>query len=101
MSRIEASPREVCVYNRTWARNVDRQFNGRAGLGSEGGMSKALTCLAAGLLAVLAAFPSAPVSAQGYESPPTFSAAKVLPPELLQSPYHKIVGRVNSVTVNR
>jgi hypothetical protein len=64
-------------------------------------MSKALTCLAAGLLAVLAAFPSAPVSAQGYESPPTFSAAKVLPPELLQSPYHKIVGRVNSVPVNR
>jgi hypothetical protein len=57
-------------------------------------MSKALTCLAAGLLAVLAAFPSAPVSAQGYESPPTFSAAKVLPPDLLQSPYHKIVGPV-------
>jgi hypothetical protein len=70
--------------------------------GSEvrGGMSKALTCLAAGLLAVLAAFPSAPVSAQGYESPPTFSAAKV-PPDLLQSPYHKVVGRVNSITVNR
>jgi hypothetical protein len=57
-------------------------------------MSKALTCLGAGLLAVLAAFPSAPVSAQGYESPPTFSAAKVLPPDLLQGPYHKVVGPV-------
>ena len=58
-------------------------------------MSKALTCLAAGLLAVARQLsPPAPVSAQGYESPPTFSAAKVLPPELLQSPYHKIVGPV-------
>lgn len=57
-------------------------------------MSKALTCLGAGLMAALATFPSAPVSAQGYESPPTFSAAKVLPPDLLQSPYHKIVGPV-------
>ena len=57
-------------------------------------MSKALTCLGAGLMAALATFPSTPVSAQGYESPPTFSAAKVLPPDLLQSPYHKIVGPV-------
>ena len=63
-------------------------------------MSKALTCLGAGLMAALATFPSTPVSAQGYESPPTFSAAKVLPPDLLQSPYHKIVGRVNGVTAS-
>jgi len=57
-------------------------------------MSKALTCLTAGLFAALVTFPLAPALAQGYEGPPTFSAAKVLPPELLQSPYHKIVGPV-------
>src|SRR5262245_19473855 len=57
-------------------------------------MSKALSCIGLGLVAMLGAFPSAPASAQGYESPPTFAAAKVLPPDLLQSPYHKIVGPV-------
>ena len=56
-------------------------------------MSKALACLGAGLMAALAFLPN-PLFAQGYESPPTFSAAKVLPPDLLQSPYHKIVGPV-------
>lgn len=56
-------------------------------------MSKALACLGAGLMAALAFLPN-PSFAQGYESPPTFSAAKVLPPDLLQSPYHKIVGPV-------
>jgi len=56
-------------------------------------MSKALAYLGAGLLAALALLPN-PVFAQGYESPPTLSAAKVLPPDLLQSPYHQIVGPV-------
>ena len=57
-------------------------------------MSKALAYLiCAGLMAALALLPT-PLFAQGYESPPTLSAAKVLPPDLLQSPYHKIVGPV-------
>src|SRR4029079_941995 len=56
-------------------------------------MSKAWCCLGAGLVAALAFLPN-PLFAQGYESPPTFSAAKVLPPDLLQSPYHQIVGPV-------
>ena len=56
-------------------------------------MSKALAYLGAGLVAALAFLPN-PLFAQGYESPPTFSAAKVLPPDLLQSPYHQIVGPV-------
>jgi len=56
-------------------------------------MSKALACLCANLVAALAFLPT-PLFAQGYESPPTFSAAKVLPPDLLQGPYHQIVGPV-------
>jgi hypothetical protein len=54
-------------------------------------MSKALICL---VLAVLAFISPIPLYAQGYESPPTLSAAKVVPPNLLQGPYHKIVGPV-------
>ena len=57
-------------------------------------MSKALACLGAGLVAALAFLPPNPLLAQGYEGPPTFSAAKVLPPELLRGPYHTIVGPV-------
>jgi hypothetical protein len=57
-------------------------------------MSKAFAYLGAGLAAGLACLPTTPISARGYESPPTFSAAKVLPPDVLQSPYHKIVGPV-------
>jgi hypothetical protein len=49
-------------------------------------------------LAALALLPN-PLFAQGYENPPTLSAARVLPPDLQQSPYHKIVGCVNGVTV--
>ena len=62
-------------------------------------MSKALAYFCAGLMAALAFLPN-PLFAQGYENPPTLSAAKVLPPDLLQSPYHKIVGRVNGVTAS-
>jgi hypothetical protein len=56
-------------------------------------MSKALACLGAGLVAALA-YLSGPLSAQGYETPPAFSPANVLPPNLLQGPYHKILGPV-------
>jgi hypothetical protein len=62
-------------------------------------MSKALAYFCAGLMAALAFLPN-PSSLRGYENPPTLSAAKVLPPDLLQSPYHKIVGRVNGVTAS-
>ena len=56
-------------------------------------MSKALAYLGAGLAAALLFFPASSF-AQGYESPPTFSAGQVLPPDLVQGPYHKIVGPV-------
>ena len=62
-------------------------------------MSKALAYFCAGLMASLAFLPN-PLFAQGYENPPTLSAAKVMPPDLLRSPYHKIVGRVNGVTAS-
>ena len=69
-----------------WSRHRPRVGKAR----NWGGMSKALACLGAGLVAALAFLPN-PLFAQGYESPPTLSAAKVLPPDVLQSPYHKIV----------
>ena len=56
-------------------------------------MSRAFAHFGASLVAALACLP-APLFAQGYESPPTFSAAQVLPPDLLQGPYHQIVGPV-------
>ncbi|HVQ11753.1 MAG TPA: hypothetical protein VMS19_07595, partial [Methyloceanibacter sp.] len=56
-------------------------------------MSRAFAYLGAGLVAALACLP-APLFAQGYESPPTFSPAQVLPPDLVQGPYHQIVGPV-------
>ena len=57
-------------------------------------MTRALFYLGAGLIAVASLASLGPASAQGYERPPTFSAAQVLPPDLLQSPYHQIVGPV-------
>jgi hypothetical protein len=56
-------------------------------------MKKALAYFGAGLAAAFASSP-VPILAQGYEGPPTFSAAKILPPELVQGPYHRIVGPV-------
>jgi hypothetical protein len=57
-------------------------------------MSKVFAYFGAGFAAALALLSAGPLSAQGYETPPTFSAAKVLPPDLVQGPYHKIVGPV-------
>jgi hypothetical protein len=57
-------------------------------------MSKEYAFLGAGLATALAFLPTTPIGAQGYENPPTFSAAQVLPPDLVQSPYHKVVGPV-------
>jgi hypothetical protein len=57
-------------------------------------MSKVFAYFGAGFAAALALLSADPLSAQGYETPPTFSAAKVLPPDLVQGPYHKIVGPV-------
>jgi len=58
-------------------------------------MSKAFAYLAAGAVFALLVLPvSISALGAGYESPPTFSPGKVLPPDLLRSPYHSIVGTV-------
>ena len=49
----------------------------------------------AGIAAAMVLLAANPVHCQGrYESPPTFTPAQALPPDLVGSPYHKIVGRV-------
>lgn len=59
-------------------------------------MTKAFAYLAASTAAALIILPADRLLAQGagYENPPTFSPAQVLPPDLVRSPYHSIVGRV-------
>jgi hypothetical protein len=58
-------------------------------------MAKAYAYLLAGAALILMALPaSMSALGGGYESPPTFSASKILPPNLLRSPYHTIVGTV-------
>jgi len=58
-------------------------------------MAKAYAYLAAGAALILMALPaSMSALGGGYESPPTFSPSKILPPDLLRSPYHTIVGTV-------
>ena len=58
--------------------------------------TRALAYLGASAAATLSilAVQALQAEAGGYETPPTFLAAKILPPELLQGPYHKIVGPV-------
>jgi hypothetical protein len=58
-------------------------------------MAKVYAYLSAGAALVLMALPaSTGALGGGYESPPTFSPSKILPPDLLRSPYHTIVGTV-------
>jgi len=58
-------------------------------------MAKAYAYLAAGAALILMALPaSMGALGGGYESPPTFSPSKILPPDLLRSPDHTIVGTV-------
>jgi len=58
-------------------------------------MAKAYAYLSAGAALILMALPaSTGALGGGYESPPTFSPSKILPPDLLRSPYHTIVGTV-------
>jgi hypothetical protein len=59
-------------------------------------MFKAFAYLGAGACATLLLAASPPVMAQGagYERPPSFSPGQVLPPDLVHSPYHSIVGPV-------
>jgi hypothetical protein len=56
-------------------------------------MQRALAYRVGGLVTSLALL-TIPAFAQGYENPPTFSPAQVLPPDLVQGPYHQIVGPV-------
>lgn len=51
-------------------------------------MSKAFAYLSGGLLATLAVS-TGTVSAQGYETPPTFLAAKVLAPQVFLNHYQE------------
>lgn len=56
-------------------------------------MTKALAYAGAGAaLAILSAGPL--LSQPGYETPPAFSPAQILTPDLVRSPYHTIVGPV-------
>jgi hypothetical protein len=58
-------------------------------------MSRAFAYLAAGAAVAVVALPvSMSALGAGYESPPTFSPGRILPPDLLRSPYHSIVGTV-------
>jgi len=58
-------------------------------------MARAYAYLSAGAALILMALPaSTGALGGGYESPPTFSPSKILPPDLLRSPYHTIVGTV-------
>jgi len=58
-------------------------------------MAKAYAYLSAGAALILMALPASTGALGGsYESPPTFSPSKILPPDLLRSPYHTIVGTV-------
>jgi hypothetical protein len=58
-------------------------------------MAKAYAYLSAGAALILMALPATTSAlGGGYESPPTFSPSKILPPDLLRSPYHTIVGTV-------
>lgn len=59
-------------------------------------MTKALATIGAGAVAVLSILSAEPLLSQpgSYENPPTFSPAQVLPPNLVRSPYHTIVGQV-------
>lgn len=58
-------------------------------------MIKAFAYLGTGILAALAvAGTDLPAQGGGYENPPVFSPAQVLPPDLVRSPYHTIVGSV-------
>lgn len=61
-------------------------------------MTKAFTYVVAGAIAALTILSADCGVAQRYENPPTFSPSKILPPDLLRSPYHTIVG---TVTVHR
>ena len=51
--------------------------------------------LLSGMVVILGA-PLAVGQAWGYESPPRFSAKRVLPPALRQGPYHSIIGPVQN-----
>lgn len=58
-------------------------------------MAKAYAYLSAGAALILMTLPaSMSALGGGYESPPTFSPSKILPPDLLRSPNHTIVGTV-------
>jgi hypothetical protein len=59
-------------------------------------MSKAFACLGAGAVAALVLVSAQPLGAQGagYERPPSFAPTQILPPDLVHSPYHSIVGPV-------
>src|SRR5687768_7955304 len=58
-------------------------------------MRKAGALTSVGAAALLSLLASDPSLCQGrYESAPTFTPARALPPDLAQGPYHTIVGRV-------
>jgi len=59
-------------------------------------MTKAFAYLGAGTLAALVIVSADPLLSEPgpYETPPSFSPAQVLPPDLVRSPYHSIAGPV-------
>ena len=57
-------------------------------------MGRALAFAGAGAAAVLALTSTSGLCQGRYESPPTFTPPQVLSPDLVQSPYHTVVGRV-------
>jgi hypothetical protein len=57
-------------------------------------MTRALFYIGACVIAVVSLVETQPASAQGYERPPVLSPGQILPPDLLRSPYHSIVGKV-------
>ena len=55
------------------------------------------TCLVLALVGILVLQPAFTTAAQqGYESPPVLSASKILPPELLAGPHHRVQERVTN-----
>lgn len=57
-------------------------------------MTKAVFYVGACVILALSLTHPAPAAAQGYERPPVLSPGQLLPPDLIHSPTHTIVGRV-------
>ena len=57
-------------------------------------MFRALVLCGACAIVAMQVVGSNPARAQGYERPPVLSPGQLLPPDLISSPYHRIVGNV-------